>query len=92
MGGVDAAGLLTTSSTGVFGLRGLSFSGGTAEATKGSIMTSSGKSVHLEQGTRFLLSSQAAASAQGGIPPSGTEKPPNYERRRGTRDSPRVGS
>jgi len=77
MGGLDAAGLLTTGSTGVFGLRGLSLSGGTAEATTGSIMTSSGKSVHLEQGTRFLLSSQAAASAQGGTRPSGTAKLPN---------------
>jgi len=77
MGGPDAAGLLTTRSTGVFGLRGLSLSGGAADATTGSVITSSGKSVHLEQGTRFLLSSQAAASGQGGTGPSGTAKPPN---------------
>jgi hypothetical protein len=77
MGGLDAAGLLTTRSTGVFGLRGLSLSGGAADATTGSVITSSGKSVHLEQGTRFLLSSQAAASGQGGTGPSGTAKPPN---------------
>jgi len=76
MGGLDAAGLLTAGSTGVFGLRGLNLSGGAAGAAMGSVMTSSGKSVHLDQGTRFLLSSQAAASRPGGAPrPSGTSKP-----------------
>jgi hypothetical protein len=54
-GGVDAAGMLTTRSTGVFGLRGLSLSGGAAGAAVASVMTSSGKSVHLDEGTRFLL-------------------------------------
>jgi hypothetical protein len=85
MGGLDAAGMLTAGSTGVFGLRGLSLSGGAAGAM-GSVMTSSGKSVHLDQGTRFLLSSQAAASGQGGASrPSGTAKPdskqPSADRR-----------
>jgi hypothetical protein len=76
MGGLDATGMLTSGSTGVFGLRGLSLSGGAAGAAMGSVMTSSGKSVHLDQGTRFLLSSQAAASGQGGASqPSGTAKP-----------------
>jgi hypothetical protein len=69
MGGLDAAGMLSGSSTGVFGLRGLSLSGGAADAATGSVMTSTGKSVHLDQGTRFLLSSQAAASSQGGTAP-----------------------
>jgi len=50
MGGLDAAGMLTAGSTGVFGLRGLSLSGGAAGAAMGSVMTSSGKSVHLDQG------------------------------------------
>jgi hypothetical protein len=76
MGGLDAAGMLTAGSSGVFGLRGLSLSGGAAGAAMGSVMTSSGKSVHLDQGTRFLLSSQAAAPRPGGAPrPSGTAKP-----------------
>ncbi len=76
MGGLDAAGMLTAGSTGVFGLRGLSLSGGAAGAAMGSVMTSSGRSVHLDQGTRFLLSSQAAASGQGSASqPSGTAKP-----------------
>jgi hypothetical protein len=38
-------------STGVFGLRGLSLSGGAAGTAMGAVMTSSGKSVHLDQGT-----------------------------------------
>ncbi len=76
MGGLDAAGMLTAGSSGVFGLHGLSLSGGAADAITGSVMTSSGKSVHLDQGTRFLLSSQAAASGPGAAPrPSGTAKP-----------------
>src|SRR5712671_4534642 len=70
MGGLDAAGMLTAGSTGVFGLRGLRLSGGAAGAAMGSVMTSSGKSVHLDQGTRLLLSSQGGASQ-----PSGTAKP-----------------
>ena len=86
MGGLDAAGMLTAGSTGVFGLRGLSLSRGAAGAAMGSVMTSSGKSVHLDQGTRLLLSSQAAASSQGGASqPSGTGKPdpkrPSADRR-----------
>ena len=86
MGGLDAAGMLTAGSTGVFGLRGLSLSGGAAGAAMGSVMTSSGKSVHLDQGTRLLLSSPAAASSQAGASqPSGTAKPdpkrPSADRR-----------
>jgi hypothetical protein len=71
MGGLDAAGMLTAGSTGVFGLRGLSLSGGAAGASTGSVMTSSGKSVHLDQGTRFLLSSQASGR-RGASRPSST--------------------
>ena len=78
MGGLDAAGMLSGSSSGVFGLRGLSLSGSAADAATGSVMMSTGKSVHLDQGTRFLLSSQAAASSQGRTAPrhGGTARPP----------------
>src|ERR1700730_2862329 len=88
MGGLDAAGMLSGSSTGVFGLRGLSLSGGAAGGGPGSVMTSTRKSVHLDQGTRFLLSSQGAASSQGGTTPhhggtaprpSGPTKPDSQE-------------
>jgi hypothetical protein len=56
MGGLDPAGMLSASSTGVFGLRGLSLSGGAADEATGSVMTSTGKDVHLDQGTWLLLS------------------------------------
>jgi hypothetical protein len=57
--------MLSGSSTDVFRLRSLSLSGGAADAATGSVMTSTGKSVHRDQGTRLLLSSQAAAFSQG---------------------------
>jgi len=44
-------------------------------------MTSSAKNVHLDQGTRLPLSSQAAASRQGGAPQrSRTAKPDSKQR------------
>jgi hypothetical protein len=64
VGGVDASGLLTAGSSGVFGLRDLSVSSAASGAAQGSVVTSTGKSVHLDQGTRLLLSSQASASGE----------------------------
>jgi hypothetical protein len=75
-GGLDPAGtMLTAGSTGVFGLRGLSLSGGCG---CGLGLT---HDVEREErasvpGHRFLLGSRAAASSEGGGPrPSGTAKP-----------------
>src|ERR1700694_860922 len=68
MGSLDAAGMLSGSSTDVSRLSSLSLSGGATDAATGSVMTSTGKSVHLDQGTRLLLSSQAAAFSQGRTP------------------------
>lgn len=62
VGGVDASGLLTSSSSGVFGMRDVSLATAGSSATQGSVVTSSGKTVHLDQGTRMLLTSQAGAS------------------------------
>ncbi|HEV3180924.1 MAG TPA: hypothetical protein VGZ05_10675, partial [Steroidobacteraceae bacterium] len=59
-GGLDVTGLLTSQSTGVFGLHGVSLASGTTDAATGTIVSSSGKSVHLDQGTRLLLSSGAS--------------------------------
>jgi hypothetical protein len=75
LGGVDASGLLTAGSSGVFGLRDLSLSSTASGATQGSVVTSTGKSVHLEQGTRLLLSTQAGGSseARGGREPDGAK-------------------
>ena len=64
MGGVDASPLLTAGSTGVLGLRDLSLSSTASGAAQGSVVTSTGKSVHLDQGTRLLLSSEASASGE----------------------------
>ena len=64
LGGVDAPALLTAGSAGVFGLRDVSLSSTASDAAQGSVVTSTGKSVHLDQGTRLLLSSQAGASGE----------------------------
>jgi hypothetical protein len=61
--GLNAAGQLTSTSRGVFGLNGLSLNGNAANATEGSVITSAGKNVHLDSGTRMLLVTQAGTSA-----------------------------
>ena len=63
VGGLNAAGQLSSSSQGVFGMNGLNLSAAASSATQGSVITSAGKNVHLDSGTRLLLVSQAAASA-----------------------------
>jgi hypothetical protein len=56
------SGELRASSHGVIGLSGLSLNAG-ANPTEGSLITSTGKNVHLDSGTRLLLVTQAATSA-----------------------------
>src|SRR5712691_1395091 len=65
LGGLNTAGQLTSNSQGVFGLNGLNLSTAGSNATQGSVITSAGKNVHLESGTRMLLVSQAQAGEQG---------------------------
>jgi hypothetical protein len=65
VGGLNTAGQLTSNSQGVFGLNGLNLSAAGSNATEGSVITSAGKNVHLESGTRMLLVSQAQAGEQG---------------------------
>jgi hypothetical protein len=87
-GGLNTAGQLTSDSHGVFGLNGLNLNSAVMNSSQGSIITSAGKNVHLDSGTRMLLVSQAAAGAQGepkqtapkstapkGEPKSSPEKP-----------------
>jgi len=62
-GGLNAAGQLTSTSRGVFGLNGLNLDAGAAHLTQGSLITSAGKNVHLDSGTRMLLLTQAESSA-----------------------------
>ena len=63
VGGLNSAGQLTSSSRGVFGLNGLNLNAVATSNTQGSVITSAGKNVHLDNGTRMLIVTQAVASA-----------------------------
>jgi len=65
VGGLNTAGQFSSNSQGVFGLNGLNLSAAGSNATEGSVITSTGKNVQLESGTRMLLVSQAQAGEQG---------------------------
>jgi hypothetical protein len=53
--GLDAAGQLTSTSSGVFGMNGLNLSSSASNATEGSVITSANRNVHLSSGTQMLL-------------------------------------
>ena len=61
-GGLNAAGQLTSSSRGVFGLNSLNLDSTTAGTTQGTVITSADKNIHLASGTRMLMVTQAAAT------------------------------
>jgi hypothetical protein len=61
-GGLSASGVLTSGSHGVFGLDGLNLTSATASTTQGSLITSTGRSIQLDGGTRMLLVSGAQAT------------------------------
>ena len=75
VGGLNAAGQLTSNSQGVFGLNGLNLSAAGSNATQGSVITSAGKNVHLDSGTRMLLVSEAQAGEQGASKQPAASKP-----------------
>jgi len=75
VGGLNAAGQLTSNSQGVFGLNGLNLNTAASNATQGSVITSAGKNVHLDSGTRMLLVSQAQAGGQGASKQPSANKP-----------------
>jgi len=75
IGGLNAAGQLTSNSQGVFGLNGLNLNAAASNATQGSVITSAGKNIHLDSGTRMLLVSQAQAVSQGETKPPAASKP-----------------
>src|SRR5438876_2657626 len=75
VGGLNAAGQLTSNSQGVFGLNGLNLSAAVSNSTQGSVITSAGKNVHLDNGTRMLLVSQTRAGGQGGSKQPSANKP-----------------
>jgi hypothetical protein len=63
IGGVNSRGLLSTESQGVFGMRNVNLSQSTAGS--GSLVTSAGRNVQLDSGTRMLLSVQRGATEAG---------------------------
>jgi hypothetical protein len=75
VGGLNTAGQFTSNSQGVFGLNGLNLNAAASNATEGSVITSAGKNVHLESGTRMLLVSQAQAGEQGASKQPAASKP-----------------
>jgi hypothetical protein len=61
-GVANAAGQFNTNSRGVLGLNNLTLSAAAGATAQGSLLTSTGKNVHLDSGTRLLLVAQASAS------------------------------
>ncbi len=55
LGGLNASGMLTSNSQGVFGLEGLSLDSTASSATQGSMIVSSTRNVHLDSGTQMVL-------------------------------------
>lgn len=66
VGGLNGAGQLTSNSQGVFGLNGLNLTSAASSSTQGSLITSTGKNVHLDSGTQLLLVAQGQAAAGSG--------------------------
>lgn len=60
----DGSGALKPNSRGIFGLSGLSLDESTANSGQGTLIHSAGKTVHLDGGTRLLLVTQGATTAQ----------------------------
>ena len=88
IGGLNAAGQLTSNSQGVFGLNGLNLSAASSNSTEGSVITSAGKNVHLDSGTRMLLVTQAQAGTAGESKHAAESKPNPKSGERPERDSP----
>ncbi len=63
VGGLSAAGQLTSNSRGMFNMKGLTLNAAAANGTQGSVITSASKNVHLDNGTRMLMVTEATASA-----------------------------
>jgi len=64
VGGLNAAGQLTSNSQGVFGLNGLNLTSVAAGSAQGSLITSTTQNVHLDSGTQMVLSATGQAQAQ----------------------------
>jgi hypothetical protein len=62
VGGVNSRGMLSSESQGVFGMRGMNLT--QSAAGSGAVVTSAGRNVHLDSGTRMLLAVEGSASRQ----------------------------
>lgn len=54
-GGLNAAGELTSASSGVFGLQGLNLTSAASSGTQASVVNSTSRNVHLDSGTQMVL-------------------------------------
>ena len=64
VGGTNSSGRLTANSRGVFGLKGIGLTGSTTRSQEpASVITSTGKNVHLDSGTQLLLVTQTPTTA-----------------------------
>jgi hypothetical protein len=88
VGGLNAAGQLTSTSQGVFGINGLNLSAAASQATEGSVITSAGKNVRLDSGTRMLLLTQAQATKASESKHAAESKPDPKSKERPERDNP----
>src|SRR5215472_3299436 len=88
VGGLNAAGQLTSNSQGVFGLNGLNLRAAASNSTEGSVITSAGKNVHLDSGTRMLLVTEAHARAVTEAKPATESQENPKSKERPERDNP----
>src|SRR5438477_5758058 len=75
VGGLNAAGQLTSNSQGVFGLNGLNLNAAASISPQGSVITYAGKQVHLDSWTRMLLVWQTQAGGQSASKQPSANKP-----------------
>ena len=73
VGGLNAAGQFASNSRGVFGLNQLNLNAAGSNSAEGSLITSSGKNVHLDGGTRMLIVSGTSAG-EAKSPATATQK------------------
>jgi hypothetical protein len=77
VGGIDARGLLTADSHGVFGMKDLSLSQ-SAAGESSAMLTSAERNVHVDSGTRMLLSAQEYAGPASARPTSPNPTSPSH--------------
>lgn len=77
VGGLNSAGQFASNSRGVFGLNGLNLDAAGSNATQGSVITSTGKNVHLDSGTRLLIVSGEQPGEKSGPVSSASKPGPN---------------